>query len=137
MSQIRQRQRPLPPSDPAPNDNPVPAQVRGVEGSILVSRARYEGNRVLSEIEHEEKIVVPMFDTEVAEVEVEGSVTRNLGNYNSARVAVRVKLPAYPVLPEMDRAYMLASTLVDRYVTRELDLAINPEADPSAPLPEV
>lgn len=135
---IRQRQRPSPQNEPSatPVAAPAPAQVSGHEGVILVHRARYEGRRIVSEVEREEKISVPFFGTHAAEIEVEGSVTRNLGDFNSARVAVRVKLPAYPELSELDRTYMLASNLVDRYVERELNIATG-QADPSEPLPEI
>lgn len=53
-----------------------------------------------------------------------GSVTKNLGNYNSARVEVMVELPCYPEDGEIERAYNHAATLVDKYIQQELTVAL-------------
>ena len=70
-----------------------------------------------------------------AMVEVDGSSTINLGNYNSARVGVRVSIPVgMPLLTvdgytdqelaALDRAYLIARDKVDEYLEQEM-AAIN------------
>lgn len=138
---IRTRARPsIAPAQAEPVASPALQAHQGVkaeEGSIYIHRAHYQGRRILDEQESQEKIQVPIFGRVTpAKVEVEGSVTRNLGDFNSCRVAVRVKLPCYPEISEIDRVYLLTSNLVDRYVERELNIATG-QANPEDPLPEV
>ena len=95
------------------------------EAKIKVRRTAYG-----QEHEREEEIEVPAFHGPVGYVRVGGSVTKNLGDYNSARVEVSVSLPTYPTPQEIERTYRFGSQLVDQYVSRELDIAtgeINPE----------
>lgn len=88
------------------------------EALIEVSRAVYG-----VETDTSEKVRVSRFEQPPAFVEVEGSRTVNLGDYNSARVAVKVKLPCYAEASEISRAYNIASELVERYMENELKLA--------------
>lgn len=85
------------------------------EGVIYVRRAAYG-----VEQEERERIRVPVFRTAPARVRVSGSVTRNLGDYNSARVEVMIEMPCYPVESEVRRVYDWASTLLDEMVPAEL-----------------
>lgn len=95
--------------------------VTGGDGQITVSRAAYG-----REVEEPTKTVrVPVFSTEPARVRVEGSVTKNLGDYNSARVAVCIELPCYPEDSEIRRAYNYASQLLDELLPEQLEHAIN------------
>jgi len=105
-------------------DEPV-QRVQPAEAVIYVHRVNYDG----TEHEHEDRIPVPVFHTTPAEVEVRGGVTRNMGDYNSARVDVFVRLPAYPVRSECTRAYAVASKWVDEWLNRELDIATG-QVDP-------
>lgn len=104
--------------------------VQNLEGTILVRRIDYTGKVPFSEREKEDKVRVPVFETEPARVRVVGSVTRNLGNYNSARIEVMVELPAYPVDSELEHAYRHASRLVDQWIREEL-AALEPQEDAS------
>jgi hypothetical protein len=88
------------------------------EATVSVSRSAYG-----QEVDREEKVDVPFFPTAPAYVEVEGSITRNQGNYNSARVAVSVRIPCLPEVTEIERAKKLASSLVDRYIEEECTVA--------------
>lgn len=99
-----------------------PLELETPEATILVSRTAY-GN----EAQEKETIRVPAFHTTPARVRVVGSVTRNLGDYNSARVEVMVEIPCYPEATDIDRAYAYASSLIDRYIPQELDKALGTE----------
>lgn len=95
--------------------------VQASESTIFVSRAAYgkEFDELIPAVR------VPVFHTEPAKVRVEGSVTKNLGDYNSARVAVCIELPCYPEDSEIRRAYTYASALLDELLPAQLDQAIN------------
>lgn len=105
--QVRVRQRPARALD-----------VESHEGTVLVKRTVYGETT-----ETEQKVRVPIFATQPARVRVLGSVTRNLGNYNSAKVEVMIDLPCYPEATEIDRTYNYISGLLDKYIPQELDKA--------------
>lgn len=65
-----------------------------------------------------------------------GGTTKNLGDFNSARVDVMVELPCYPEASEIARAYEFASQLVDAFITRETIIATDPNMTP-ATLPPI
>ncbi len=92
------------------------------EGVIEVTRSGYaaaEGRE-----EEVETLQVPKFEGPVAFVRVEGSVTRNMGDYNSVRVAVMVELPCYPTVSDIDRAHSWCSSKVDQKIQHELHVAV-------------
>ncbi len=68
-------------------------------------------------------IKVPKFTGEVAFLRVEGSVTRNMGDFNSIRIAVMVEMPCYPNAADVDDCYDWCSELVDNKLQRELRVA--------------
>jgi hypothetical protein len=74
-------------------------------------------------VETKEVVKVPVFHTQPARVRVCGSVTRNLGDYNSARVEVSIEVPCNPEASEIDRAYQWASDKLDTYIPQQLALA--------------
>jgi hypothetical protein len=113
MPALRKRQQPV---------------LKDKTGVIMVSRAYYHDKELVGDVHNEEQhIPVPLFNTEPARVRVEGSVTMNTGDFNSARVAVIIELPCYPVKSEIDRAYTAASDMVYEYVERERELALHGE----------
>lgn len=98
--------------------------VDGSEGTIEVRRTVY-GN----EITNEERVRVPVFNTDPARVKVHGGVTSNEGDFNSVRVDVTVDLPCYPEESEIEHCYRYGSDLVDRLVARELMRARGQDPD--------
>ena len=70
------------------------------------------GKPVGEEVVKEDMILVDTFETVPAEVEAKLGMTINLGNYESLRVDVGVRMPCYK--EEMDKAYALAFQLVER-----------------------
>jgi hypothetical protein len=71
-----------------------------------------------------EKVLVPRFTGPVGLVEVGGSITRNLGDFNSVRVEVKVSVPCYPETSEIDRAKVFAADKVDQFLNEELATAL-------------
>ena len=121
----RTRTRPVQPgSTPArevdmtpENDHPK-HNISGVVSYVMTKRTSY-GNT------HEalDEVSVPVFHSVPARVKVGGSITQNLGDYNSARVEVSVEMPCLPEKTEILRTYTLVSVEVDRLLRRELALA--------------
>lgn len=94
------------------------AEQQGAIAYIYTKRTVY-GN----EVENSEQVRVPVFNCDPARIRVGGAATKNLGDYNSAKVEVSIDLPALPELTEMVRAYQIASDLVDQMVRNELSMA--------------
>lgn len=104
-----------------------PLELQEAATTIAVRRTAYGVDS-----ESVDTVNVPVFATVPARVRVVGSVTRNLGDYNSARVEVMIEVPCYPEESEIHRAYEYASSLVDRYIPQELNKAIGSETgDPA------
>lgn len=78
------------------------------------------------EEESQERIRVPDLPAAHAKVTVGGSVTKNLGDYNSARVEVIICMPCLPELSEIERVYGIVSQKVDDLIDKELQPLIQP-----------
>ena len=70
------------------------------------------GKPVGDEVTKEDMILVDTFETTPAEVEAKMGLTINLGNYESLRVDVGVKMPCYK--EEIEKAKVLAFQLVEK-----------------------
>lgn len=82
-------------------------------GQIWVtSQYMKSGRQVGEEITKEDMILVDKFETEPAEVEAKLGMTVNLGNYESLRVDVGVKIPCYK--EEIANAHILAFQIVEK-----------------------
>ena len=104
---------------------PAPPALRGVEGSIEVSRIDYSEGDIIDQSEYSEKVTVPVLaGVEPAKVRVEGSVTRNMSDFNSVRVSVAVEMPCLPELSEVNRVYQIISQLVENRTQEELADAV-------------
>ncbi|QSY98687.1 hypothetical protein J2J97_31955 (plasmid) [Rhizobium bangladeshense] len=115
--QVRQRRR----VDLNPTAEEV-AEARQVEtvheGFVSVQRSSYG-----IEEESNEKIRVPLFATEVARIRVNAGTTRNLGDFNSARVDVMIEMPCYPIESEIVRTYHFIEGMLDQIIPVELEKA--------------
>ena len=97
----------------------------GRPGTIVVRRADYRAGEELDSNEESSEVAVPFFgEVEVGRVRVGGGVTRNMGDFNSVRLDVAVELPCLPVAEEVERAYGIASRMVEGYLRREMDQAL-------------
>ncbi len=104
------------------------------DGTLSVKRAHYDAAKLIDETETIEKVDVPFFgDVEVGKVGVCGSVTRNMGDYNSVRVEVSFELPCLPELSEANRVYDIASKFVDSKIKKELDCAVDEREEHESP----
>jgi hypothetical protein len=93
------------------------------DGHIWVKRARYSGltKEETEVVESDEPIKVPNFNNlPTAKVSVSGHMTKNLGNYESARVGVEISLPCLPVESEVVRVYGELQELVGEMLTEQL-----------------
>ncbi len=84
-----------------------------MNGQIWVSSQFFKsGKPVGDEVTKEDMILVDTFETTPAEVEAKMGLTINLGNYESLRVDVGVKMPCYK--EEIEKAHVLAFQLVEK-----------------------
>ena len=60
----------------------------------------------------------------VAKVRVEGSVTKNLGDFNSVRIGVAVEWPCAPTEKAVAETYKFLSDKVDTMISEELRIAV-------------
>jgi hypothetical protein len=90
-----------------------------IDGTVLVRRSAYG-----KEVEEVGTIKVPAFTTQPARVRVTGSITKNLGDYNSARVEVAVEMPCQPHDEDIRETHTYISNLLDELIPQELEKAI-------------
>ncbi len=110
------------PPNPAPSAAP-PSNIRNRTRALQVS-APDATIRVMStaygqESNRQSLISVPVFHTEPARVTVAGSVTRNQGDFNSARVEVSISLPCYPNDADIRETKDYASRLLEEMIPAE------------------
>ncbi len=101
------------------------SEVVAGEGYILKKRVAYG-----QEAESEERIRVPDLPAAHGRVTVDGSLTKNLGDYNSCRVGVTVSLPCLPEVSEVERTYGIASKMVEGFMDNELKNILSEEQIP-------
>lgn len=66
------------------------------------------------EEEHTEKVGPALnYEGPVAEVMFKAGITRNMGDYNSARIDVALTLPCEPTAPDLDVAFAYSRSWVD------------------------
>jgi len=100
-------------------------RVVAATGTRMVRRVEYEAGDVTNDEEVTDTVQVATFDdVEYARVRVHGSVTRNMGDFNSVRVEVMLELPALPEISEIDRAHNIASEWVAARLELELSEAV-------------
>ena len=94
-----------------------------VVGTEAVSTERREGGQI---VDAEESLESPAYEVpeRFARVRVEGSVTQNMGDYNSVRVGVVIERPCADTDEAIDQTYRDISSKVDEYVQEELSLAM-------------
>lgn len=119
----RTRRRP----SAAPKTEETPRRrrpVREVEPDLHVERRESgkvvdEKKRTPRQVQEADRDRVDAF----ARVRVGGSVTQNMGDFNSVRVSVEVELPCKPTTMDIEETYGLLSEKVDEFLERELELA--------------
>lgn len=110
-------------------DVPPPEVKETEEGFRYIKRTAYG-----REEESNEKIRVPdlaaqLGNTPPARVRIGGGLTRNLGDYNSARVDVMIELPCLPEISECRRVADLISAQLDELIPGELEKAMTQEGN--------
>jgi hypothetical protein len=119
---VNRTKREAPAPEPPKRQRKIKIDINAVssrEGEIEVHRTMYGAER-----QRLEKVLVPKFTGPVGLVEVGGSVTRNLGDFNFVRVEVKVSVPCYPEGSEIDRAKLFAADKVDKFIQEELATAL-------------
>ena len=90
------------------------------QGTMVKSVERKSGSETVSKSESVERFVA-IDEVSPAYVSIGGSVTKNLGDYNSVKITAQVTLPCAPTAEACRITKDLASKMVDEYVGEELD----------------
>ena len=110
----------------------IPLRVRkrvakkGNEGTVTKSVEKKNRGVVVSSSENVEKFKGAEC-LNPAYVTVNGSITKNLGDFNSIRVQVGISLPCEPAELEVRATFDKASAMVDEFVGLELENALGSE----------
>jgi hypothetical protein len=94
--------------------------VESRNSTIYVTRTIVVNQGIKSSKEGEDIIAVHKFETTPAEVAVDYALTMNLGNYESAKIGVSVRVPCY--VEEVDQAYEFAQAWAEERLQRERDM---------------
>jgi hypothetical protein len=94
---------------------------------ISVSKTHYEREALISETHEEDIIQVPKFEGPVANIEVGGGLTLNIGNFQSVRIDVRCQLPCYPILEDMNNCYNVAKNFVEEKIKASVEEVRKPK----------
>lgn len=100
--------------------DPRKMQIEQIDGSVFARRSAYG-----KEEEARTQIKIPSFTNPPAKVRVTASVTKNLGDYNSAKVEVSVEMPCQPHDQDIRETHEYISGLLDELVPQELEKAIS------------
>ncbi|WEV89384.1 hypothetical protein H10PHJ05_83 [Aeromonas phage HJ05] len=107
-----------------PNGTP-PARPRrrlSAVGHTVVDVQHREG-RIEGDVQERREQSRHLFDDHPARVRVEGSVTQNMGDFNSVRVGVMIDRPCVNTDEAIEETYNEISGMVDRLLAAEIDLA--------------
>jgi hypothetical protein len=88
---------------------------------ILVTRQFTKNGEIKREDDDAENVSVPVMDERaaIAKVTYSAGATLNMGNYESAKIAVGIELPCY--VAEIDEAYKTAIKLVESTLQPEIN----------------
>lgn len=97
----------------------------GARGTINSSReVKTSGAASAAVSEISKEIQATVKDPNPGYVGVTGGLTKNMGDYNSIKVAVQVSLPCEPTDQGVKDAYAKASALVDEFLDAEYKAAV-------------
>lgn len=97
----------------------------GARGTIAISSEVKSSGDVKAKVSAVNKEIVTELDcANPAYVRVDGGLTKNLGDYNSAKIGVSVSLPCLPNKDAIKACYKEASELVDEFMDSEYKNAI-------------
>jgi len=90
------------------------------EAALLsVTKTFFKNKKQLGDaVEDDEILMVHDFSVEPARVGVEFGITVNMGNFESAKLAVRVEIPCY--VEEIEEVYQRASDFAEEKAKKEL-----------------
>lgn len=105
---------------------PVPSRVRQIVGETTTTTTQSKSGKIVSEIA-ESTPIHPMDEFTNNEphamVGVEGSLTKNLGNFESLRVQVSITLPSRSDNESVRATFNNAAAMVDEFINIEIQKA--------------
>ena len=102
---------------------PAPTRRRAVVGEVSTTTIHSKSGQILEEKTEASKPPQKTSATPKAMVGVEGSVTRNLGNFESLRVQVSITLPSECDDESVRDTFENAASMVDEFIQLEIQRA--------------
>ena len=100
----------------------------GARGAVHVSRSVKSSGEADEHVsETSKEIQTGVNHPNPAYVRVDGGLTKNLGDYNSAKVGVSVSMPCEPNEKSVRKCYEKTSKLVDEFMDEEFKNAVGEE----------
>lgn len=99
------------------------------DGYVWVNRTIYNSltKEVLSEDESHERIAVPNFNgLPTGRATISGHITKNLGNFESARIGVELSLPTLPTQEELVRVSAELQEIVGELLAEQVQALDEP-----------
>ena len=106
-----------------PTPTPTLTRRREVAGEVSTTTIHSKSGQVLEEKTEASKPPQKTSATPKAMVGVEGSVTRNLGNFESLRVQVSITLPSECDDESVRNTFENAASMVDEFIQLEIQRA--------------
>jgi hypothetical protein len=88
------------------------------EGRIYVTKSFQVGKSPGAELVTDEKISCEKFLTEPAVISLEYGLTLNMGNYESCRLTVGIRLPCYK--EQVEEAYGAATVWIEKKIQEQV-----------------
>ena len=104
-------------------------RTRDVESAATVARVRKRGGDVVEEKKSDPAVEMAELTAHTARIRVAGSITNNLGDFNSVKVSVELELPFDIRETDVEDMYQQVSDHVDRMLNDELDAALEAEEE--------
>ena len=88
------------------------------ETKANISKIYKEGGQVVKEDNKDEYMPTPMYEGNPAYINLMGSMTKNLGNYEACKISISLTYPCNP--DDIDESYIKIKNWVDKRLSDEI-----------------
>lgn len=88
-------------------------------GEARITTTRQIGKEAKEQVSHTHHLIADDLPEHPAYVRVDGGLTVNLGNYESARIGVSISVPCHPTKRSIDQTYAAVSDMVSEKLEEE------------------
>ena len=103
--------------------------------TISTSTEIRDHGATVSQVDNTDKVEIPLENIKnPGYVGVKGGITKNLGNFESARIEISISLPCHPSDAGLEETYQKATAFVDDLIARELRKVTGEEEGVTSPV---